>query len=468
MGKSPDSGGESSRAQAPSITGLSSGFVSEYLSGEIIGDLFRSAWLVESARSQVYEDWTSGDQRFTTSARRADERAGLLESKLADLGKKPDLALVESHLSWIEGLVGADPSEVPFGDIFLTRLGDWVDAHTAPFFAGAQGDRLRDLGAEERAVISLPTSLPAPPPFERLEIPDVRAPGEKLFSFGILGDLHFGSLRGERMARAAIADLNAADVDLVIQLGDITDHGHRSEFGLAAATLAELHVPVTTMMGNHDVMSIEESRLSGREYYPQSFGREPDGVILEHKGFRFAVLDSIEIAATPFAPFDLVTGTFTEGSGGAIVRGSLTPLQHELLAEVASPGSPPAFVFLHHPPQPFTAFPPILFGLREEDSGRLHATVDSGNVWGVFAGHTHRNARSRDFDGVPAHEVAIPRDFPFGFGIVDVSAEGYAYRFVQLSDDDLLREGYTRSGTIHRRYGAGRPEERAFTWKKSA
>jgi len=154
-----------------------------------------------------------------------------------------------------------------------------------------------------------------------------------------------------------------------------------------------------------------------------------------------------------------------EGKGGAVVRGSLTTPQHDILADVAAPGSGPAFVFLHHPPQPFTGFPPVLFGLRDEDSGRLHAVADSGNVWGVFAGHTHRNARTRNYGTVPAHEVGIPRDYPFGYGLVDVSDEGYAYSFVQLSDERLLMEAYKGAGRIHRRYALGRDEDRSFVWR---
>jgi hypothetical protein len=226
-------------------------------------------------------------------------------------------------------------------------------------------------------------------------------------------------------------------------------------------------MPVTTIMGNHDVYSMKEARLSGREYYGTAFGRPPDGAIIEHKGFRFAVLDSIEHAASPFGPYDLVAGRFVdEGEGGAIVRGSLSVPQHELLADIAAPGGDPSFVFLHHPPQPFTGFPPVLFGLRDADSGRLHAVIDSGNVWGVFAGHTHRNARTRTYGTVPAQEVAIPRDYPFGYALVDVTATGYAYRFVQLSDEALLRQAYGAASDIHRRYGLGDEEARGFSWTK--
>jgi predicted phosphodiesterase len=312
--------------------------------------------------------------------------------------------------------------------------------------------------------VRFPSELPGSPPFERLHTPELDAPGEVKFTFGILADMHIGSPSARRMVEAAIDDLNRSGAEFVIQLGDITDHGAKEEFGRAAEVLSKLEIPYWTMMGNHDVYSIPEERLSGREYFKETFGRNPDGVLFDHDGVKFAVLDSVEHAASPFPPYNLVTGAFVEGPGGAIVCGALSYPQHDLLAEIAGPGGGPAFVFLHHPPQPFTGFPPILFGLREEDAGRLHAVVDSGNVWGVFAGHTHRNALTRTYGTVPAIEVGIPRDYPYGYALVDVTESGYRYRFVQLSDDDLLRHAYEHASAIHRRYGGGRAEERAFSW----
>jgi 3',5'-cyclic AMP phosphodiesterase CpdA len=270
------------------------------------------------------------------------------------------------------------------------------------------------------------------------------------------------------MVRAAIEDLNASGAEIVIQLGDITDHGERSEFASAKEILEGLTIPYLTMMGNHDVFSLAEQRLSGREYYAEAFGREPDGLLVEHEGVHLAILDSVEHGASPFSPFDMVQGKFIDGQGGATVRGALSWPQHDILAEVAAPGAPPAFVFLHHPVQPFTGFPPILFGLREEDAGRLHATIDSGNVWGVFSGHTHRNSVTRRYGSVLALEVAIPRDFPFGYGLVDVGADGYSYRFRQLSNQTLLRDAYQTATGIHRRYGLGPPESRGFSWTKGS
>jgi 3',5'-cyclic AMP phosphodiesterase CpdA len=361
-------------------------------------------------------------------------------------------------------VAGSVPGEVPLGDVLVARLGDWVEAHSGQI-VGDGAEEMRALGDAERATITLPDSLPQPPPFEPVETLPVTAPGKVLFRIAILGDLHIGSPAGEPLARAAIRDINQSGAALVIQLGDITDHGDRDEFELAATVLAELDLPCVTMMGNHDVFSLKEKRLSGREYYPQAFGRAPDGVLAEHEGVRIAVLDSVENGASPFAPFNLVTGTFVEGeAGGAVVRGALTPRQHDILTELATPGGPPAFVFLHHPPQPFTAFPPVLFGLRDEDSRRLHATCATGNVWGVFAGHTHRNARTRTYGSVPVQEVAIPRDYPFGYALIDVTSRGYAYRFMQIRDEGLLRDAYANVSSAHRRYALGSAEERAFVW----
>ena len=419
--------------------------------------------MIERSRASVYRQWVRTDDRFEASAAVADERAELIGETLEERGYRTDPGVVEAHTSWITGLIGARPDDVPLGPMFLVRLGDWVDGHGSSFF-GERAARIAALAEEERSKLEFPDEMPPPPAFERLATPEVRPPGDVRFRFGILADMHIGSPSAEPMVRAAIDDLNRSGAELVIQLGDITDHGAKEEFAAAVDVLAALEMPFATMMGNHDVYSISEQRLSGREYFQESFGRPPDGVMLEHGGVKFAVLDSVEHASSPFPPYNLATGSFVEGPGGAIVCGALSYPQHDLLADIAGPGGGPAFVFLHHPPQPFTAFPPILFGLREEDAGRLHAVADSGNVRGVFAGHTHRNALTRRYGSVPVLEVGIPRDYPFGYALVDVTDHGWSYRFHQISDEGLLRHAYEQASVIHRRYGGGSDAERALTW----
>jgi predicted phosphodiesterase len=432
---------------------------------EVVIDLLRSSWIIESARTVVYGRWSSEEPRFADSAARGEERAGIVARALESAGGRPDRHLIGGHVGWIESVIGSRPGEIALGDFFLARLGDWVGAHAGGLLDDLP--RMTELGREEAAALRFPETLPGSPPFEPVVAPPLPAPGEVHFRFGILADLHIGSPDGEALAAAAVDDLNASGAELVIQLGDITDHGNRDEFEAASILLSRLEMPCITMMGNHDVFSFEEGRLAGNELYRASFGRQPEGSLIEHKGIRFAVLDSAEHAVSPFPSFDLLSGTFLDEPGGAVVRGSLTVAQHEILAEVAASGAAPAFVFLHHPPQPFTAFPPVLFGLRDQDAGRLHAVIDSGNVWAVFAGHTHRNARTTTYsDGIAAQEVGIPRDYPFGYALIDVTEAGYLFRFVQLADEDLLRTVYARVGEIQRRYSRGRDRDLAFAWSR--
>lgn len=429
------------------------------LASDVTRDLLRSGWIIESARALTYENW--GDEDSASDSR---ERAAVIAGALEKMGRGPDPNLVDLHAAWIGTLVAQDE---PVAATFVLRLGDWVDAHVSPFL-GSSEQTLKDLGGPTAKRVLPPTEMPSVGDFARIDIPELDPPGNILFTFAILSDLHVGSRGARPLLETAIADINRSGAAFVVQLGDLTDRGERAEFTETLALLDRFEIPVTVMMGNHDVFSMSEERLSGRDYFTETFGRPPDGTMFEHGGFRFAVLDSVEHSVSPFGPFDMLSGKFIEGShSGALVRGSLTSPQHDILAELAAPDGDPAFVFLHHPPQPFAGFPPVVFGLRDEDTGRLHATCDAGNVWGVFAGHTHRNARTRDFDGVPAHEVAIPRDFPHGYALVDVCEEGYRYRFLQISDDDVLRTAYDRSGALLRRYALGRPEDLAFVWHRS-
>jgi hypothetical protein len=197
------------------------------------------------------------------------------------MGRAPDGGLVEPHADWIRSLIGASPDEVPLSSLFLARLGDWIDGHAAGSL-GTEAPRFVAINEEERGLLEFPTQLPAPPPYEPLGVPEVAPPGEIRFRFAILGDLHVGSKGGDALVEAAIADVNASGAELVIQLGDITDHGEEKEFAAALELLDRLEMQRVTIMGNHDVAALSEGRLSGREYFTKYFGRPPDGVLTEH------------------------------------------------------------------------------------------------------------------------------------------------------------------------------------------
>ena len=437
------------------------------LSDDLIRDLLRAGWIIERSRTEVYRRWANQEPRFEAWAERTSERSDIIAAALEERGREPDHSFVAPHAQWMESVTGARPSEVPLAEMLLVRLGDWVVAHTEHFLVGS-AERFAALAQMEHDSVEWPSRLDPPPPFEPLETEVVEPPGPPRCRIGLLGDLHIGSPGAEKLVAAAVEDLNASGAELVIQLGDIADNGERVEMETARDLLARLTMPWEVMIGNHDVYSVSEERLSGGRHFTDVFGRAPHGRMIEHAGWRMVLLDSAANVSSPFAPFNLLTGSFVEGRGGAVARGSISPEQHELLADVASPEAGPAFIFLHHPPQPFTAFPPLIFGLDERDSGRLHAVADSGNVWGVFAGHTHRNALLRSFGDVPVQEVSAPSDYPFGYALLDLCDEGFTFRFLQISDRTLLERASEETGVAQRRYSLGPRSARGWGIRRNA
>src|SRR5262245_59208871 len=67
-----------------------------------------------------------------------------------------------------------------------------------------------------------------------------------------LSDLHFGRLV-RRILGPLVADINAANADLIAISGDLTQRARRRQFRDARAFLAQLHAPLLVVPGNHDV-----------------------------------------------------------------------------------------------------------------------------------------------------------------------------------------------------------------------
>jgi Icc protein len=73
-----------------------------------------------------------------------------------------------------------------------------------------------------------------------------------------LSDVHVGGARHrEELLRAAIAEVNAAEPDLVIVAGDLTDDGYPDQYALAKEELGHLECPhLVYVPGNHDARNV--------------------------------------------------------------------------------------------------------------------------------------------------------------------------------------------------------------------
>ena len=230
--------------------------------------------------------------------------------------------------------------------------------------------------------------------------------GELLSRFGTVNDVHIGEqecgriddvdmgpiLRSEpgetpyatMMAQAAVNEMLAADLDLVVAKGDLTGAGTVEEYN----AFMEIFVPAfgekfLCVRGNHDAAHEETFAAFPTQTYSLP-------------GVGVALLD-----------------TTLPGKSS----GDVTEEQADWLATLAGESSLPLLVFGHHHPWNTDKGPgdPNYFGISPQGSQRLVDTLSAhSTLRGYFCGHTHRN-RVRRFavlQGKPVAEVSATKDFP--------------------------------------------------------
>ena len=130
-----------------------------------------------------------------------------------------------------------------------------------------------------------------------------------------LSDLHVGGARhDESLLRAAIAEVNDAEPDLVVIAGDVTDEGYPDQYELARGLLDAIACPrVVVVPGNHD------ARHVGYLQFERTFGARDTRLELSVDGTQVALvavdsskpdIDEGEIGREHYSWID-------EGFGGA-------------------------------------------------------------------------------------------------------------------------------------------------------
>lgn len=190
-----------------------------------------------------------------------------------------------------------------------------------------------------------------------------------LWKFGFVGDTHAGPELTDR----AFAGLAANQVEFVLHLGDMVDHGERADEWQRLVELAKKHnVRLMPVVGNHDKLpdGDDHGRRAIGQYFPEIPGTT---YRFERGGLTFLMLNSEEW----FSPWTV--------QGQAVRR--------ELQTQRG-----PTIVCLHRP----------VFTCSRRDWPRmllrrlwLHGPLaDDGPVLAVLTGHNHYYERSLPLDGV--------------------------------------------------------------------
>jgi Icc-related predicted phosphoesterase len=214
-----------------------------------------------------------------------------------------------------------------------------------------------------------------------------------------VGDVH--CTRTSAGTLAPLFQEAAAQADVLLLAGDLTDYGLPEEARVLARELSGVKIPIVAVLGNHDCES----------------GKEEEVVqILCEAGVRMLDGDSVEIDGVGFAG--------VKGFGGGFGRRTLEPwgetatkaFVNEAVAEalklergLARLRTPQRVALLHYAPlestvegEPREIFPFLGSSRLEEPLNRYQVTM-------AFHGHAHRGAaEGRTSTGIPVFNVALP------------------------------------------------------------
>lgn len=180
------------------------------------------------------------------------------------------------------------------------------------------------------------------------------------FSFVAMNDAHFQSPRCPEWFEKVSASIRAhpSRPEFCLMIGDLSEHGTKSELGSMRDVLRSLRIPSYAVIGNHDSVS-DTDRSAWDELYPRSLN-----YLFEDRGWQFIGLDSSE-------------GTHSQNT--RIQTGTLSWLDDNL--RKLDPARP-TVVFTHFPLGPIVP-------MRPRNADDLLARFLDFNLVSVFNGHFH-------------------------------------------------------------------------------
>ncbi len=280
--------------------------------------------------------------------------------------------------------------------------------------------------------------------------------GKPLFEFAILADIHIGEERSgspavpvytedrypERMAAAAVAEINARGVDFTMLPADNSSHGSLHDLEEAKRILDGLSRPYVIARGSHDRPA--QGTLREPECAPDDdcfravfFPDRPAAGAPRHIYYAYDTGRKSRYVVIALDSANLATGM------GELSEEQLVWLDGKLTE--ADRRGVPAFIFFHHPVSEWSttlAVPPLVFGVNQQDAQEFLQIVGRhDSVRAIVNSHTHRNwiSYSPWTGRVPILEVGPSKEYPGGYSIVRVYRDGFTRTFHRLGCDFCRR-----------------------------
>lgn len=283
-------------------------------------------------------------------------------------------------------------------------------------------------------------------------------PGEELFRFATMSDLHLGRLvfgvrntltdppgvveHPVRCARSALDDLTAWGAQRLVIKGDFVDHSSERSWALAREFVDSAKVPVDIVPGNHDVAHGDSGALATAQRHGVEVVRDVE--TRDVPGLRLVLMNS--------AVEDVDIGCWAHLQDAA--------------TEAVAGTTGPAMLLVHHHPQAApvpTHFPPGIDSITARRFLRSLAGAN-GRLIGS-SGHTHRSRR-RNHLGITWSEVGSPKDYPGVWAGYAVHEGGIRQVVRRVSAPDCL-EWLDRTrfaaGGLWGLWSPGRLHDRCFT-----
>lgn len=239
--------------------------------------------------------------------------------------------------------------------------------------------------------------------------PHIVAPGEQIIGLN-------PSERLDLVLQHAMT--HQGDADHLVILGDLTHHGRKDEYAELRRVLQKVTMPMSLMMGNHDL----------RETFHEAFpGRADDNGFVQDcvslGPYRLVCLDSLDDAADPL-------------HSGILCDARLEWLRRTLDAC----GDAPVVLALHHPAF-LTGFDGMDAIRLRNDDALFDVIANHGRVVQLLCGHVHRTI-SGAARGVPyAVFKSACHQMPMKLGVEGSSHsvdEPGAYGIVLLGEEGVI------------------------------